>query len=98
MSSYSHLQPVERDRIAEFKASGLGVRAIARAIRRSPSTVSRELKRNATDSAAYRPVIAEGTYLLRRQRAGKLDKDERLQAFVVARLAEGWTPEQIAGR
>ena len=98
MSNYSHLQSVERDRIAELKASGLGVCAIARAIRRSASTISRELNRNATDGGAYRPVIAEGAYLLRRQRAGELDKDDRLQAFEVARLAEGWTPEQIAGR
>lgn len=98
MACYCHLQPVERDRIAELKASGLGVRAIALAIRRSASTISRELKRNATDSGAYRPVSAEGSYLLRRQRPGKLDRDERLQAFVVARLAEGWTPEQVAGR
>ena len=98
MSQYSHLQPAERDRIAELKARGVGVRTIACAIRRSPSTISRELRRNATDSGAYRPVIAEGSYLLRRQRPGKLETDERLQAFVVARLAEGWTPEQIAGR
>ena len=98
MSQYSHLQPAERDRIAELKARGFGVRTIACAIRRSPSTISRELRRNATDSGAYRPVIAEGSYLLRRQRPGKLETDERLQAFVVARLAEGWTPEQIAGR
>lgn len=80
------------------KASGLGVRAIARVIQRSASTVSHKFKRNATDGGAYRPHIAEGSYLFRRQRAGKLDRNERLQAFVDARLAEDCTPEQIAGR
>ena len=98
MSLYSRLQPVERDRIADLKAAGMGVCAIARALKRAPSTISRELKRNATDTGAYRPVFADGAYLSRRCRLRKLDRDPNLKTFVIARLSEGWTPEQIAGR
>ena len=34
---------------------------------------------------------------MRRERAALLERDERLERFVVDRLTEGWSPEQIAG-
>ncbi len=74
-----------------------GVCAIARALDRDPSTISRELNRNSCEQGAYRPTFADGSYLYRRQRAAILEKDLALRGFVVDRLAEGWTPEQIAG-
>ena len=98
MSGYSHLTAEERDRIADLKAAGLSLRAIARALGRAASTISRELRRNALDSGAYRPHVAEGSYLLRRQRRAALETDAKLATYVTDRLAEGWTPEQIAGR
>ncbi len=97
MPKYSHLTSEERDRIAELKAAGAGVGAIARTLGRAASTISRELSRNALPSGAYRPVHAEGCYRFRRQRRAVLETDADLRAFVVDRLAEGWTPEQIAG-
>ena len=36
--------------------------------------------------------------MLRRQRAAVVETDAKLAAYVTDRLAEGWTPEQIAGR
>ena len=98
MSRYSHLNRWERDQIAELKAAGRSVRAIARALGRAASTISRELRRNALDGGAYRPQIADGGYLLRRQRPSLLERDRALAAYVTDRLIEGWTPEQIAGR
>jgi ParB-like chromosome segregation protein Spo0J len=90
--------PEERDRIADLKADGQSVRAIAQALARSPATIRRALRRNALASGAYRPAIAEGSYLLRRQRPAVLEHDPALADYVTDRLAEGWTPEQIAGR
>jgi IS30 family transposase len=58
---------MERDQITEMKAEGLSPRAIALGLRRAPSTISRELMWNALEGGAYRPVPAEGAYLLRRQ-------------------------------
>jgi len=98
MGSYSHLTTAERDRIADLRAEGQSVRAVAQALGRSPATISRELRRNALASGAYRPTIAEGSYLLRRQRPAVLERDQALAGYVTDRLAEGWTPEQIAGR
>jgi len=97
MPEYTHLDRFERDQIAELKAAGCRACAIAKVLNRHPSTISRELRRNACEQGAYRPVFAEGSYFYRRQRAAILEKDPALRAFVVDRLAEGWTPEQIAG-
>ena len=98
MSGYAHLTADERDRLADLKAEGLSLRAIARALGRAASTISREIRRNALDSGAYRPHVADGAYMLRRQREATLETDAKLAAYVTDRLTEGWTPEQIAGR
>jgi IS30 family transposase len=97
MPTYSHLADEERDQIAVMRAAGHSVGAVARALGRTKSTVSRELRRNALPSGRYSPLHAAGAYQLRRRRGAILEKDHRLRSFVCDRLAEGWTPEQIAG-
>ena len=42
-------------------------------------------------------VHAAGAYQLRRRREALIERDRALRTFVVDRLAEGWTPEQISG-
>src|SRR6059058_3664085 len=97
MAGGTHLELEERERLAALKAEGLSLRAIARALGRAASTISRELRRNALLKGGYLPVHAEGCYRERRQRPAVLERDERLGRFVRERLLEGWTPEQIAG-
>src|SRR3954466_3618456 len=97
MPGGTHLELEERERLAALKAEGLSLRAIARAIGRAASTVSRELRRNALPKGGYLPVHAEGCYLERRQRPAVLERDAKLGRFVRERLLEGWTPEQVAG-
>src|SRR3954470_17188588 len=97
MPGGTHLELEERERLAALEAEGLSLRAIARALGRAASTVSRELRRDALPRGGYLPVHAEGCYLERRQRPAVLERDERLARFVRERLLEGWTPEQIAG-
>ena len=89
MSGYSHLTAEERDRLADLMADGLSLRSIAKALGRSASTISRELRRNALDSGAYRPHVADGAYMLRRQRTAALETDAKLVAYVTDRLSEG---------
>jgi transposase, IS30 family len=98
MSGYSHLTREERDQLANLRSEGLGCNAIARRLGRSASTISRELRRNALESGCYRPQVADGAYMLRRQRLSILETDTKLAAYVTDRLSEGWSPEQIAGR
>jgi transposase, IS30 family len=97
MPAYSHLLDEERDQIAVMRAAGRSIWAIARALQRAKSTVSRKLRRNGLSSRRYSPLHAAGAYQLRRRREAIIEKDQKLRTFVCDRLAEGWTPEQIAG-
>jgi IS30 family transposase len=45
-TTYTHLSRNERDRIYQMWFQGKSIRAIARVLRRAPSTISRELRRN----------------------------------------------------
>jgi transposase, IS30 family len=101
-TGYRHVSASERDRLAVLKAQGWTVRAIARRLRRPPSTVSRELARNAAP-------IYRGSYLAHRAHAratarwrravchGRL-RDRWVRGYVTRQLTRGWSPELIAGR
>lgn len=97
MSDYKHLSCEERDQIGSLRAAGTSIRAIAQTLQRCPSTISRELRRNCLPRGGYSARHADGSYIQRRQRDAILEGDEKLQAFVIQRLAEGWSPEQISG-
>ena len=97
MRSYSHLSEDERDQIGVLRAAGRSMGAIAQALGRAKATISRELQRNALPLGGYSPLHAAGTYQLRRRREAILEREAALRLFVGDRLAEGWTPEQIAG-
>ncbi len=97
MGIYRHLSCEDRDQIAVLLVGGHNNASIARMLGRSPSTISRELKRNSLQSGRYSARIADGGYMHRRQRNAVIERDERLALFVHDRLAEGWSPQQISG-
>jgi lambda repressor-like predicted transcriptional regulator len=67
-----YLSEEERVSIADLRRAGLGVRAIAAKLQRSPSTVSRELRRNQDPvSGQYRPFTAQRLAAERRARPGR---------------------------
>src|SRR3954454_5915099 len=87
-----YLSFAEREDIALYKAQGMGVRAIARKIGRNPSTISRELRRNASSRAyppEYRASVAQwhAERRGRRPKTAKLVANERLRTYVQDRLA-----------
>ena len=93
------LSESERERIADLRQAGEGVRAIATAVGRSPATVSRELRRNVeANSGTYRPHTAQRMAVQRRAwpKTGKLVADVELREFVQDKLKRKWSPEQIA--
>ena len=63
---YEHLSYEERSTIALGLQQGMSVRAIARALGRSPSTISRESRRNAP-AAPYNCKFAQQRYQRRRR-------------------------------
>jgi IS30 family transposase len=94
-----YLSEDDRVRIADLLGTGLSVRAIAALLGRSPSTVSRELRRNRDPGGGqYRPFAAQVLAARRRARPGrgKLLRDEVLREFVAGRLAARWSPEQVS--
>ncbi len=95
---YRHLSFEEREQIAIWRLEGVSQAEMARRLGRSSSTVNRELARNRLPSGGYQPSFAEGSYLARRERLALLERDEQLERFVIDRLTEGWSPEQIAAR
>jgi IS30 family transposase len=87
-----YLSFAEREEIALLRIQKCGVREIARRLGRSPSTISRELRRNvATRSGAlnYRATVAQwkAERLARRPKTAKLAQNKRLQTYVQERLA-----------
>src|SRR6266568_4202750 len=90
-----YLSEDERIRIADLRRAGAGVRAIAEQTGRSPSTISRELRRNRDPGTGqYRPFTAHK--LAVRRRPGKIAADPVLRQFVQERLEKRWSPEQIS--
>src|SRR5580658_5351756 len=95
---YSHLDLEDRCSIARLHEAGQSRRQIAAALDRSPSTVSRELKRNRGAKVGYKPAYAQEQTRARRWKGSRLERDESLRAAIIERLASGWSPEQISGR
>jgi IS30 family transposase len=82
----------EREEIAILKVQGAGVRQIARELRRAPSTISRELRRNAATRGGrldYRASVAQwkADLVARRPKTAKLVVNERLHDYVQQRLS-----------
>jgi transposase, IS30 family len=91
----------EREEIACRSAAGEGVRAIARELGRSPSTVSRELRRGTVRrKSGYRATVAQALadQRARRPKARRLAIDDRLREHVQNRLHAKDSPEQISRR
>jgi transposase, IS30 family len=89
----------ERDRIAVLHARGIGVREIGRLLERDHATISRELQRNRFGQG-YNAIHAQHVSEERKSKAGKRHplKDKKIYGYVLEKLREGWSPEQIAGR
>jgi IS30 family transposase len=94
----------EREQIGLLRATGLGVRSIARELGRDPSTISRELRR-LPRGRKYKPsgylasaAQAHADRLARRPKPAKLATDLRLRREVQDRLVKHHSPEQISRR
>jgi IS30 family transposase len=87
-----YLSFVEREEIALLKGQGVGVREMARRLGRAPSTISRELRRNAATRGGkldYRASVAQwkAELLARRPKTAKLVDNDRLREYVQERLS-----------
>jgi IS30 family transposase len=94
----SALTLTEREEISRGVAGGSSIRAMAAALGRAPSTVSREIRRNG-GSDRYRANRADQAAWDRacRPKVCKLAQNRALAALVTSKLRLEWSPEQIAG-
>lgn len=101
-SLYTHLTKSEREEIAIGVASGLSQYAIAKLLKRSPSSISRELFRNkpAKNIVEYRanPAHQRSQDRWQESHCRKRLKSEDLRAYITEKLILGWTPQIITGR
>lgn len=88
----------ERYAIVALRKHGLSIRAIATAIGRAPSTVSRELRRNLRPSGYYNPDVAHSYCVARRKRSRRNSHFNASDwAVIESLLARDWSPQQVAG-
>ncbi len=90
----------ERQKLQYWLRSKQSIRTIAKVMRKDHSVLSREIRRNGASRKRYRADTAQALSDKRRRqrRRGKLDKNLILKQYVVDRLKDDWSPEEIAGR
>jgi IS30 family transposase len=101
-----YLSFAEREEIAILRAQGVGVRSVARRLRRAPSTISREIRRNAATRGGrfeYRASTAQwhSERRARRPKQSKLAVNGRLRDYVQAKLSgqdDGHRPGSTVAR
>lgn len=92
-----HLTPFEGGRIDALHKENYSIRAIAKKLGRSPSTISRELSR--FKGYFYDAEAAQDQYVQLRKNSGSKGKaTEELKSLIVDKLKATWSPEQIVGR
>lgn len=97
--AYNHLSIEERELIQKLLWEKKSIRHIAEVLKRSPSSISRELKKNnPKQHKRYTPRLANERALKKRSCRGmpKLAKDSELYQYMAHHLKLGWSPEQIA--
>ncbi|MFD9607013.1 IS30 family transposase [Streptomyces sp. NPDC059970] len=101
VSSGRYLGADERIHIADRLREKASIRTIAAELGRSPSTISREIRRNGAlwrgTEWTYRPYAAQARADARRPRpkAGKISRCPQLRNYIQERLERRWSPEQI---
>ena len=98
--SYTHISSFQRNELSALLRAKAKQKKIAGILKKHRSSVWRERQRNGKD--AYNAGMAKKKNGQRRvmanQRFRKIDNNERLRKYIIKRLKDCWSPEQIAGR
>jgi IS30 family transposase len=104
INPYKQLSLEEGRKIEAWRATKVSVDVIAERLGRNRSALFRDLRRNYFKDAdlpkvvGYFGIVASMRALSRRQKDRRLMRHPELQALIVERIKDGWTPEQIADR
>ena len=95
MLSYTHFTLSERNCLQQLLKEGKSYREIAKILNRSPSTISREVKRNfGKKKNRYNAWRATTLYIIRRRkcvRKNKIAPDTKLYAYIIECLRKYWS-------
>lgn len=101
MKNNTKLSRAERLEIKILLDREYSLRDIAKALKRSPNTISYEVKTNSVHGA-YDPLKADRKAKTRKRNAKfqwkKIDHDSDLETYIVEKLKLGWNPDEISGR
>lgn len=98
MKHYGHLTSEERAQLELLHKQGHGPTSIGQQLGRAKSTVSRELRRG-PGGGSYAAARAHAAAQILRAKARRLSRRTAARtAEIRAHLAQGWSPQQIAGR
>ena len=103
MCHYTHLTPFEREKILFFLAEGKSITEIAHLLKRSKSTISRELRRNAAPVDQLMPYCPLTAQALHKQRRKACHPHKRLSMhlFIPTSRSVSWRTtgrQKIVGR
>lgn len=97
-NQYNHFTPQNRLDLYALLLEGTSISVISEILGFHRSTIYRELYRNST-KVGYRPDIASQQYIMRRRnKISIVERNSEIYNYVICKLQEGWSPEQIAGR
>lgn len=98
---YKHVGKGERLELSLLLSKGYSLRAIARVLGRSHTSLSRELRKNKVNRS-YNPQKANTKAQVRRQKSKyqgmKVRETAGLEEYISKKMKLGWSPELIAGR
>ena len=97
---YRVLTPEQREEIMIGVRQHESMRSIAKRLDRNVSVIAREIKANSTEDGRYQAYWAQQRSQRRRRRSRQRERiaDVEVRRYVREKLAEQWSPEQIAGR
>lgn len=100
MKKVKDLTRAERLEIGILLTKKYTQRAIARALRRSPNTISYEISENST-RGVYDPLKADAKARLRKRMRklqwSKIEAEPAVKTYVIEKLKAHWNPDEIAG-
>lgn len=98
---YLHIKKAERLEIALLLNKNYSRRDITKTLKRSPNTISREIKENSV-KGKYDPYKANHKAYVKRKyskyQGMKIVQNSQLREYVEEKLKKDWSPEQISGR
>lgn len=101
--SHSHFKSFQRNELSALLRAGLKQKDIAELLGKTPSAISQEIKRNRCDNkTGYNARIAKNKTKNRRKIANrrfkKIENNLWIRNYVVRKIKDYWSPEQISGR